>query len=182
MVVDRVGTRGNLIRRPQLIVSVIELVRRLVVAVAGENHGLVVVAVLDMGEWFWRLLRLENMIAIVGDDLSAFVFLDGASALGRMATTASVASALGVWAVIFVVRFGPTLAVYMLAAGFALTAAMLALRDRSSLASDVHQLSFRVVARRYSMTSDTGLAGVFLAVDEHSGDAEWVSGSSDAAV
>lgn len=129
VVVDRVCTRGNLVRRPKLVVSVVELVRRLVMTVSSEHQGLIVVAVLDMGEWFRRLLRMEDMIAIVVHDLSALVFLDGAGAFGGMAATTSVTFAFGMWAVLLVVRLGATLAIHMLAAGFALTAAMLALRD-----------------------------------------------------
>lgn len=98
-------------------------------AISSEYHGLIVVTVLDMGKWFRRLLRVEDLNAIVGHDLSALVFLDGASAFGGMAATTSVTLAFGMWAVLLVVRLGATLAIHMLAAGFALTAAMLALRD-----------------------------------------------------
>jgi hypothetical protein len=48
-VIDRTCPGRDFVRRAQLIVRIVEFVSRLVVAIAGEDNGLVIVVILDVG-------------------------------------------------------------------------------------------------------------------------------------
>jgi hypothetical protein len=106
-------------------------------AVASEDHWLIVVTIFDMSQRLWGLLRMYQLATVVINNLSVLVLFDGTGTLGRMATAASIAVAVWMWAVFLVVGFGSAaLTVDMLTAGLALPAAVLTLRygcDRLAL-------------------------------------------------
>jgi hypothetical protein len=128
MMVNRIRARGYFIGRPELIVGIVELVNRLVVAVTGEDHGLVVVAILDMSEWSRRLFWMQDLVSLFGHHLGALVLLDCAGTFRCVTATTSVAISIRVRAVFLVVSLvSSALAIDMLAARLALASAVLAL-------------------------------------------------------
>jgi len=67
----------------------------------------------------------------------------------------------------FVMCFLTTIATYMCGAGLAQSSAVGALRDRTSLLIDVLERSIGMLTIAHTMASNAGLAGKFLAFDQH---------------